>query len=882
MAAAQEAARDVFGIESLRPEQERAITALFENRDVLFLAPTGYGKSLVYQLPALVFPGLTLVVSPLIALMKDQVDKLSAVGVPAVRLTSDLGPREQANALQSIRHNEVRIVYLSPEKAVTKEFQSTMAGRRVDLLAADESHCHSAGTLIETPAGGVPVEELRVGDRVLSWESGRLGVSTVSAFEKKRVGRRRLLEIVSPAGKLMLTDDHPVWVQKRGWVAAGEVRCGEALRVLSQRYSKTYGSGGEVLQRPVLRESYTRNCAERARKTVSVVRETVLSRKAAGSPRRGPRSGAVLRGLSHAVGQARSAPLVPRMRKAAGSGLLCAEAASRMRRPLRAGRTQYAHDAAEPDAKTGMSGKDVVYAARDGALSADTRRERCSISAPTAKTDTAFPEGDTGVCDHHKADRSPRKLPDLLQGGSRVSSLKSGCGDRRPFSRSSVSKGCRPEERRSTRYVRVESVTVLQPGSHERDASCGRDNRVVYSLTVERAHCYFAEGVLTHNCISTWGMDFRPSFSRIGDISALFPGARKLALTATATAETELDIRRVVGLKDPVRIFVDPTRPNLSYHYSSEARVDQMATILRKAVDQGSAVVYVATRRKAEEIGDDLRVLGFAARSYHAGMNPDMRLRVQEAFMCDEARVIVATCAFGLGVDKSSIRCVFHWHQPESLFAYSQESGRGGRDGEPCACWLNLSKEGRRLRNFLLLCSNPQWYVYSRLWDRITHARNKTFSVNGLIGAAGIKADGPFTGQVRSALAFMEFHGDIVSKAGPLIYRLPILNPRKLRELTRGMSGKVDGAAYVIQAEPGDDRLVRILIDQGAVAERKPDEHLVIRPQGKRMRLTEADVTRKRDRAERSMDEVERFAQSGDKAAHLRKYFARAEGKEVC
>lgn len=523
MVAAQEAARDVFGIESLRPEQERAIAALFENRDVLFLAPTGYGKSLVYQLPALVFPGLTLVVSPLIALMKDQVDKLSAVGVPAVRLTSDLGPREQANALQSIRHNEVRIVYLSPEKAVTKEFQSTMAGRRVDLLAADEVHC-----------------------------------------------------------------------------------------------------------------------------------------------------------------------------------------------------------------------------------------------------------------------------------------------------------------------------------------------------------------------ISTWGLDFRPSFSRIGDISALFLGVRKLALTATATAETELDIRRVVGLKDPVRIFVDPTRPNLSYHYSSEARVDQMATILRKAVDQGSAVVYVATRRKAEEIGDDLRVLGFAARSYHAGMSPDMRLRVQEAFMRDEARVIVATCAFGLGVDKSSIRCVFHWHQPENLFAFSQESGRGGRDGEPCACWLNLSKEGRRLRNFLLLCSNPQWYVYSRLWDRITYARNKTFSMNGLIGAAGIKADGPFTGQVRSALAFMEFHGDIVSKAGPLIYRLPILNPRKLRELTRGMSGKVDGGTYIIQAEPGDDRLVRILIEQGAVADRKPDEHLVIRPQGKRMRLTEADVTRKRNRAERSMDEVERFAQSRDKAAYLRKYFARAEEKEVC
>ena len=523
MSAAREASREVFGIEALRPEQERAISALFANRDVLFLAPTGYGKSLVYQLPALVFPGITLVVSPLIALMKDQVDKLRGLGITAVRLTSDLGPREQADALQKIRHNEARVVYLSPEKANTKEFQATVVGRRVDLIAIDESHS-----------------------------------------------------------------------------------------------------------------------------------------------------------------------------------------------------------------------------------------------------------------------------------------------------------------------------------------------------------------------ISTWGLDFRPSFSRIGDIVALFPGARKLALTATATAETELDIRRVVGLRDPVRIFVDPTRPNLTYHYAENAQVGQMATLLRPAAEQGSAVVYVATRRKTEEIGDDLRTAGFSARAYHAGMAPDMRLRIQDAFMRGEAKVIVATCAFGLGVDKPDIRCVFHWHQPESLFAYAQESGRGGRDGKPCACWLNLSKEGRRLRNFLLLCSNPPWYVYPRLWERISRARNKTFSVNGLMSAAGIKADGPFTGQVRSALAFMEFHGDIESKAGPLIYRLPIINPRKLRDLARGMDGKVDGSTYVIQAEPGDDRLVRILIDQGAVADRKPDEHLVIHPKGKRMRLAEAEVTRKRDRAERSMDEVERFAQSSDKPAYLRKYFARVEGKEVC
>ncbi|HET6817945.1 MAG TPA: RecQ family ATP-dependent DNA helicase [Mycobacteriales bacterium] len=204
------------------------------------------------------------------------------------------------------------------------------------------------------------------------------------------------------------------------------------------------------------------------------------------------------------------------------------------------------------------------------------------------------------------------------------------------------------------------------------------------------------------HCVAAWGHDFRPDYLRLGDVIEQLGHPVVMALTATAAPPVREEIVRRLGLRDPVEVVRGFDRPNLFLEVvqprSDEAKRD--AVVLRAAAEVKPGIVYTATRKDAETYAAALSDLGLRAASYHAGMRARARDDVHQRFLDDELDVVVATTAFGMGIDKPNVRFVIHADVPESLDAYYQEIGRAGRDGEPSATVLFYRQEDLGLRKF--------------------------------------------------------------------------------------------------------------------------------------------------------------------------------------
>ena len=190
------------------------------------------------------------------------------------------------------------------------------------------------------------------------------------------------------------------------------------------------------------------------------------------------------------------------------------------------------------------------------------------------------------------------------------------------------------------------------------------------------------------HCVSQWGHDFRPDYRRLAVLAERFPGVPRIALTATADAETRADIARELRLEEARRFVSGFDRPNIRYRVAPRRqRVRQLLAYL--AGRQGEAgIVYCMTRKRVEQVAEELNRAGIPALAYHAGLEAEERAARQARFVASDDAVMVATIAFGMGIDKPDVRFVAHLDLPKSLEAYYQETGRAGRDGLPAEAWM--------------------------------------------------------------------------------------------------------------------------------------------------------------------------------------------------
>ena len=264
------------------------------------------------------------------------------------------------------------------------------------------------------------------------------------------------------------------------------------------------------------------------------------------------------------------------------------------------------------------------------------------------------------------------------------------------------------------------------------------------------------------HCISEWGHDFRPDYRRLGEVVRELRPPRLAAFTATATPEVRADIAEQLGVSLPrvhVRGF---DRPNLFYAVDKAGgaadKVSRLIELIRTR-EGGTALVYAATRKNVEKYAAELMRTGMRVRVYHAGLDDDVRENAQDKFMAGSLDVIVATNAFGMGVDKSDIRLVVHADIPRSPEAYYQEAGRGGRDGRATRCVLLLNHGDIRLQEFLIAASYPTGEVLRTIW-KLLRDEPVLGIVFGIEDRLRAKLPGDTSAAtVSNALRILERHG---------------------------------------------------------------------------------------------------------------------------
>lgn len=231
----------------------------------------------------------------------------------------------------------------------------------------------------------------------------------------------------------------------------------------------------------------------------------------------------------------------------------------------------------------------------------------------------------------------------------------------------------------------------------------------IFLLAIDEAHC-----------VSQWGHDFRPDYLNIREyIAMLSKRPIVAAFTATATPEVKDDIVERLDLRNPDIFVRGFDRPNLKFFVRENLKKKQRAQeALRIAKSiKGSGIIYAITRKETEELAKFFKSQGISATAYHAGMAGDKRGRIQNDFMENKFKVIVATIAFGMGVDKADIRFVIHVGMPSSPEGYYQEAGRAGRDGEQAFCILLHSKSDASLHNFFIMTSKGEMKLQGKSWE---------------------------------------------------------------------------------------------------------------------------------------------------------------------
>jgi ATP-dependent DNA helicase RecQ len=267
-------------------------------------------------------------------------------------------------------------------------------------------------------------------------------------------------------------------------------------------------------------------------------------------------------------------------------------------------------------------------------------------------------------------------------------------------------------------------IVYIAPERFQSEVFCNAlKNISIPFIAVDEAHC-----------ISQWGHNFRPSYLKVRELIHTVGNPVVAAFTATANERVQKDMVRLLGLIQ-CRMFISSfDRPNLEFRIEQPNCPDTYVLNYAKSQIKKSGIVYASTRKKVESLYYYLRNNGIAAAMYHAGLTAEQRNRQQDSFINGEAPIIVATNAFGMGIDKSDVRYIIHYNMPISMESYYQEAGRAGRDGKRAVCVLLKNSQDYRLNNFLINSNYPPVKTVEDLFRRIRKRKSSGIPKELLLG----------------------------------------------------------------------------------------------------------------------------------------------------